>query len=91
GEYRKVYNRMKYYIKEPSALHLIDQLLTLGRKQRIHADNALDSGLFYSDPLVADLKELLSKYHSMFDLKETPRNIKHQKSKFLNLPCKPIY
>ncbi|CAF4540233.1 unnamed protein product [Rotaria sp. Silwood2] len=91
GERRKVYDRLKPYIQEPLALNLIDRLLILDPKQRIDADNAFDSDFFYSDPPVADLKELLSKYHSMFDLKQTSRNLNHQKSKFLNLPCEPIY
>ncbi|CAF1107507.1 unnamed protein product [Rotaria sp. Silwood1] len=91
SEHRKVYDRMKPYIQEPLALNLIDRLLTLDPKQRIDANNALDSDFFYSEPPVADLKELLSKYHSMFDLKQTLRNTNHQQSKFPNVPYEAIY
>ncbi|CAF1116618.1 unnamed protein product [Rotaria sordida] len=91
GERRKVYDRMKPYIPESLALDLIDQLLILDPKQRINADNVLRSDFFYSDPPVIDLKELLSKYRSMFDLTETSRNANHQRSKFPNLSCDPIY
>ncbi|CAF3247045.1 unnamed protein product [Rotaria sp. Silwood2] len=59
GERRKVYDRMKPYIQEPLALNLIDRLRILDPKRRIDAANALDSDFFYSDPPVADLKQLL--------------------------------
>ena len=104
NERRRVQDRMRPYIQEPLALELIDKLLTLDPKQRIDADNAVNSDFFYSDPPLADLKPLLSKYSSMFELKEATRNAYHQQTQqqqqqrmrqtrpnVPNLPLEPIY
>ena len=102
NERRKVQDRMKPYIQEPLALDLIDKLLTLDPKQRIDADNAVSSDFFYSEPPLADLKPLLSKYPSMFELKEVSRNtynqqmqqqqrMKQPRSNVPNLPSETIY
>ena len=104
NERRRVHDRMRPYIQEPLALELIDKLLTLDPKQRIDADNAVNSDFFYSDPPLADLKPLLSKYSSMFELKEATRNAYHQQTQqqqqqrmrqtrpnVPNLPSEPIY
>lgn len=106
NERRKVQDRMKPYIQEPLALDLIDKLLTLDPKQRIDADNAVSSDFFYADPPLADLEPLLSKYPSMFELKEVSRNNNYnqqmqqqqqqQRSKQMrpngpNLPAETIY
>ncbi|CAF1397298.1 unnamed protein product [Rotaria magnacalcarata] len=106
SERRKVHDRMKPYIQEPLALDLIDKLLTLDPKQRIDADNAVSSDFFYSEPPLADLKPLLSKYPSMFELKEVSRNaynpqmqqqqqqqqrMKQARPNVPNLPSEPIY
>ncbi len=102
NERRKVQDRMKPYIQEPLALDLIDKLLTLDPKQRIDADNAVSSDFFYSEPPLADLKPLLSKYPSMFELKEVSRNaynqqmqqqqrMKQPRPNVPNLPSEPIY
>ncbi len=93
---------MKPYIQEPLALDLIDKLLTLDPKQRIDADNAVSSDFFYSEPPLADLKPLLSKYPSMFELKEVSRNtynqqmqqqqrLKQPRPNVPNLPSETIY
>jgi cyclin-dependent kinase 9 len=102
NERRKVQDRMKPYIQEPLALDLIDKLLTLDPKQRIDADNAVSSDFFYSEPPLADLKPLLSKYPSMFELKEVSRNtynqqmqqqqrMKQPRPNVPNLPSETIY
>ena len=80
GEIRRVRERLKPYIQEPLALDLIDRLLTLDPKQRIDADNAVSSDFFYSEPPLADLKPLLSKYPSMFELKAVSRDPNNQHS-----------
>ncbi|CAF1403293.1 unnamed protein product [Adineta steineri] len=102
NERRKVQDRMKPYIQEPLALDLIDKLLTLDPKLRIDADNALNSDFFYSEPPLAELKPLLSKYPSMFELKEVSRNahnqqmqqqqrMKQARPNVPNLPSETIY
>lgn len=99
GRTRKVRERLKGYINEPLALDLIDKLLTLDPKQRIDADNAASSDFFYSDPPIADLKPLLSKYPSMFELKPIPRDagqavqqrMRPQRPNVPNLPSETIY
>ena len=80
GEIRRVRERLKPYIQEPLALDLIDKLLTLDPKQRIDADNAVSSDFFYSEPPVGDLKPLLSKYPSMFELRAVSRDTTTQHS-----------
>ncbi|CAF1059943.1 unnamed protein product [Didymodactylos carnosus] len=96
GEKRKVRERMQRCIQEPLALDLIEKLLTLDPKQRIDADAAVSSDFFYSEPPLMELKTLLSKYPSMFELKEVSRNIHNQRMKpqrpnVPNLPSEPIY
>jgi cyclin-dependent kinase 9 len=102
GESRRVRDRLKPYIQEPLALDLIDKLLTLDPKQRIDADNAVSSDFFYTDPPIADLKPLLSKYPSMFELKSVSREVnnqqiqqqqrmRQQRSNAPNLPSETIY
>jgi cyclin-dependent kinase 9 len=102
NERRKVQDRMKPYIQEPLALDLIDKLLTLDPKQRIDADNAVSSDFFYSEPPLANLQSLLSKYPSMFELKEVSRNaynqqaqqqqrMKNPRPNVPNLPSETIY
>jgi cyclin-dependent kinase 9 len=106
NERRKVQDRMKPYIQEPLALDLIDKLLTLDPKQRIDADNAVSSDFFYSEPPLGDLKSLLSKYPSMFELKEVSKTnynqqmqqqqqqqqrLKQPRPNVPNLPSETIY
>lgn len=99
GRIRKVRDRLKPFISEPTALDLIDKLLTLDPKQRIDADNAASSDFFYCGAPVADLKPLLSKYPSMFELKAVSRDaaqtvqqrMRPQRPNAPNLPSETIY
>ena len=100
GETRKVRERLAVFVTEQLALDLIDKLLTLDPKQRIDADNAVSSDFFYSDPPIADLKPLLSKCQSMFELHTASRSMNNQQAQqrprthrpnVPNLPAEPIY
>lgn len=99
GRGRKVRDRLKPFINETMALDLIDKLLTLDPKQRIDADSAVSSDFFYCGAPVADLKPLLSKYPSMFELKAVSRDagqsvqqrMRPQRPNVPNLPSETIY
>ncbi|CAF1059960.1 unnamed protein product [Didymodactylos carnosus] len=73
GEKRKIRELMHPYTFDASTLDLIDKLLTLDPKQRIDADLAMSHDFFYNDPPASELGTLLSKYDSMFELKEVSR------------------
>ena len=88
GRARKVKDRLKMFISEPLALELIEKLLTLDPKQRIDADAAASSDFFYCDPPVLDLKPLLSKYPSMFELKSVSQTL-NQQAQQRNRPPRP--
>lgn len=88
GRERKVKDRLKRFISEPLALELIEKLLTLDPKQRIDADAAVSSDFFYCGPPVLDLKPLLSKYPSMFELKSVPQTL-NQQAQQRNRPPRP--
>lgn len=74
GHKRKVKDRLKPYVRDPCALDLIDKLLVLDPAQRIDSDGALDHDFFWSDPMPADLKGMLSTHvTSMFEYLAAPR------------------
>ncbi|XP_018019882.1 cyclin-dependent kinase 9 [Hyalella azteca] len=61
---RKTKDRLLPYIKDNSAMELIDKLLVLDPSKRIDATLALDHDFFWNDPLPADLSTTLS-HHTM--------------------------
>ncbi|VDP20729.1 unnamed protein product [Soboliphyme baturini] len=74
GLKRKVKERLQPYVKDPFALDLIDQLLTLDPSRRIDADKALNHQFFWSDPMPCGLKRMLSEHTtSMFEYLAPPR------------------
>jgi len=48
---RRVKERLKPYVQSASGLNLLDRLLTLNPAKRITADEALDHGFFWEDPM----------------------------------------
>lgn len=67
---------MKEYVKEPTALDLIDKLLTLNPEKRITAFDALDHSFFWEDPMPSreSFAKMLSHHTtSMFELLAPPR------------------
>lgn len=68
-ETRKVVEHFKGIVKDIYAMELIDKLLQLDPKARLNAEDALYHPFFWTDPMPADLGDLLSKMNqSMFIL-----------------------
>ena len=66
--------RLKAYVKDQYALDLIDKLLSLDPKHRIDSDEALNHDFFWTEPLPADLTQMLSQHKtSMFEYLAPPR------------------
>ncbi|GIY92834.1 cyclin-dependent kinase 9 [Caerostris extrusa] len=55
---RKVKERLKPWVKDETALELLDKMLQIHPSRRIDSDNALDHDFFWSDPMPCELKIL---------------------------------
>lgn len=65
---RRVKERLRCYVKDGSALDLLDKLLSLEPSKRLDADGALNHDFFWCDPMPKDLGEMLSTHtQSMFE------------------------
>lgn len=64
GHKRKVQERLKAYVKDQSALDLIDKLLSLDPSKRIDSDTALNDNFFWTDPMPTDLCPMLSRHNT---------------------------
>lgn len=71
---RRVKERLRPYVKDPTGCDLLDKLLTLDPKKRIDADTALNHDFFWNDPMPSDLSKMLSQHlQSMFEYLAQPR------------------
>ncbi|KAH8348139.1 cyclin-dependent kinase 9 [Drosophila takahashii] len=71
---RRVKERLRPYVKDPTGCDLLDKLLTLDPKKRIDADTALNHDFFWTDPMPSDLSKMLSQHlQSMFEYLAQPR------------------
>ena len=71
---RKVKDRLRYFVKDPCALDLLDKLLILNPKKRLDSDKSLNHDFFWTDPLPADLAPALATLRSsMFALHTSNR------------------
>ena len=67
---RRVKERLRTFVKDPFAVDLLDKLLTLNPERRFTADDALDHGFFWEDPMPsreAFAKMLSTHTTSMFE------------------------
>eukprot|EP00095_Tigriopus_kingsejongensis_P012351 snap_masked-scaffold198_size266703-processed-gene-1.6 protein:Tk12351 transcript:snap_masked-scaffold198_size266703-processed-gene-1.6-mRNA-1 annotation:"cyclin-dependent kinase 9-like" len=65
---RRVKERLKPYVKDQSAVDLLDKLLCLCPDKRLDANAALDHDFFWTDPMPLDLEKMLSQHtQSMFE------------------------
>ncbi|XP_076455087.1 cyclin-dependent kinase 9-like [Babylonia areolata] len=90
GNKRKVKDRLRYYIKDPNALDLLDRLLALDPSKRINSDEALNHDFFWVDPEPMPLTNILSRLGtSMFEYLAPPRRPaqhQHQASRYAPHP-----
>jgi len=65
---RRVKERLRPYVKDQSAVDLLDRLLTLNPAGRIDSDAALNHDFFWTDPMPISLDKMLSQHtQSMFE------------------------
>ncbi|XP_055956608.1 cyclin-dependent kinase 9-like isoform X2 [Patella vulgata] len=74
GQKRKVKERLKAYVKDTTALELLDKLLALNPSKRLDSDTALNHDFFWVSPEPEDLTPMLSRHTtSMFEYLAPPR------------------
>lgn len=76
GQHRRVRERLKIFVTDPNALDLIDKLMTLNPARRINADETLDHGFFWEEPMPNEesFAKMLSHHTTnMFEMLAPPR------------------
>lgn len=85
-----VKDKLRTFVRNDLALELLDRLLAVDPKQRIDADEALNSDLFWQDPLPSDLGTTLATLQqSQFEMHTAGRPMQQQQPQQQQPPAVP--